>query len=205
MSTAKDVSVAGLFDLRGKTVIVTGGTGGIGLVLTVALAEAGADIVSIQIPNDPGASHLRDTVEHLGRNFRYFDSNLKDYASLAQTFEGIWRSGCTPDILLNCAGITRHSKVEDTPIAYLDDVCRIPSSNLLLLSSSLWLTDGGDGYQFQSRLRRIPRIWQTIAQARPPRKDDPYRLDGSTTRADQYFRLRTEQSRGESPYESAKQ
>ena len=205
MSTAKDVSIAGLFDLRGKTVIATGGTGGIGLVLTVALAEAGADIVSIQVPNDPGASHLRDTVEHLGRNFRYFDSNLKDYGSTARIFEGIWRSGCTPDILLNCAGITRHSKVEDTPIAYLDDVCRTPSSNLILLSSSPWLTHEGDGYQFQSCLCGIPRIWQTIAQAWPARKDNTYCLDGSTTCADQYFRLRTEQSSGESPDEGAKQ
>jgi len=41
------VDVAKLFTLAGKTAIVTGGTGGLGTGMTMALASAGADIVSI--------------------------------------------------------------------------------------------------------------------------------------------------------------
>ena len=38
-----------LFDLTGRTAIVTGGTRGIGQQMAIALAEAGADIVLIQV------------------------------------------------------------------------------------------------------------------------------------------------------------
>lgn len=40
---------ASLFSLSGKTAIVTGGTRGIGQAMAFALAEAGADIVLIQV------------------------------------------------------------------------------------------------------------------------------------------------------------
>lgn len=123
MSTIKDISIANLFNLEGKIAIVTGGTGGIGFVLSLALAEAGADIVSIQIPNDPGARELQEKVEKFGRKFQAFDSNLKDYKNIGTTFANIWKAGVIPDILLNCAGITWHSKVEETPLKSLDDVC----------------------------------------------------------------------------------
>ncbi|KIY01113.1 uncharacterized protein Z520_02665 [Fonsecaea multimorphosa CBS 102226] len=114
-----------LFSLAGKTAFVTGSTGGIGLVLTLALAEAGADIVSIQIPNDPGAAHLQQEVERHGRRFQQVDSNLRDYKSIPGMLKGVWDAGVDPDILLNCAGISRHAKVEDTPVEYLDDVMDI--------------------------------------------------------------------------------
>lgn len=42
-------SVASLFSLAGQTAVVTGGTRGIGQAMTIALAEAGADIVLIQV------------------------------------------------------------------------------------------------------------------------------------------------------------
>lgn len=38
-----------LFSLEGQTAMVTGGTRGIGQAMTLALAEAGADIISIQV------------------------------------------------------------------------------------------------------------------------------------------------------------
>lgn len=42
-------SLPALFSLNGQTAIVTGGTRGIGQAMAIALAEAGADIVLIQV------------------------------------------------------------------------------------------------------------------------------------------------------------
>jgi 2-deoxy-D-gluconate 3-dehydrogenase len=40
-----------LFSLEGQTALVTGGTRGIGYAMAVALAEAGADILLVQVSN----------------------------------------------------------------------------------------------------------------------------------------------------------
>ena len=44
MSTVQD-----LFSLEGQTALVTGGTRGIGQSMALALAEAGADILLVQV------------------------------------------------------------------------------------------------------------------------------------------------------------
>lgn len=38
-----------LFSLQGRTALVTGGTRGIGAQMAIALAEAGADIILVQV------------------------------------------------------------------------------------------------------------------------------------------------------------
>jgi 2-deoxy-D-gluconate 3-dehydrogenase len=42
-------SVQQLFSLEGQTALVTGGTRGIGQSMAIALAEAGADILLVQV------------------------------------------------------------------------------------------------------------------------------------------------------------
>ena len=45
--------MAHLFDLTGKTALVTGGTRGLGAAMAIALAEAGADIILVQVFSSP--------------------------------------------------------------------------------------------------------------------------------------------------------
>jgi NAD(P)-dependent dehydrogenase (short-subunit alcohol dehydrogenase family) len=44
---------AKMFSLAGKTAVVTGGTRGIGQAMAIALADAGADIILIQVQCRP--------------------------------------------------------------------------------------------------------------------------------------------------------
>ncbi|KAJ6114114.1 gluconate 5-dehydrogenase [Penicillium capsulatum] len=96
-----------LFSLEGKTVICTGATGGIGQSLCKSLAEAGADIISIQIPNDPNAGSLSKCLTELGRKLWTFECNLTEPSSVRSTFRNIWNAGISPSVLLNCAGVNR--------------------------------------------------------------------------------------------------
>lgn len=102
-----------IFSLEGKTAICTGGTGGLGLSMSIALAEAGADIVSIQLSGDARSDMLKEGVAACGRKIRVFEANLADSAALRKCFADIWAAGIVPDILLNCAGINKRAKVED--------------------------------------------------------------------------------------------
>lgn len=118
-----------LFSLKGKTAIVTGATGGIGLVVATALAESGASVISIQIPNDPNSETLRQAIESTGQTFKSFDCNLLDASSIKQCFESIWAAGVVPDILFHAAGVTHRSMIVDTTVDTLNRV-RILSSLL---------------------------------------------------------------------------
>jgi len=111
-----------IFALHGKTAVVTGATGGIGLEMCLALADAGADIVSIQIPNDPQGPALEEAISGKQRKLRVFEGDISDTQSIRATFAGMWAAGVVPDILLNCAGISLRGKVEDMSDEAIDKV-----------------------------------------------------------------------------------
>ena len=43
-----------MFSLEGQTAVVTGGTRGIGKAMVLALAEAGADVILVQVTDKTG-------------------------------------------------------------------------------------------------------------------------------------------------------
>lgn len=112
-----------LFSLDGKTAIVTGGTGGLGSAMTVALAEAGANIVSVQQPEDALGPTLRKAIQETGRSLQVFECELSDSTALRATVHQMWEAGVVPDILLNCAGVNRRGKIESMQDPDIDLVC----------------------------------------------------------------------------------
>ncbi|KAJ9487358.1 hypothetical protein VN97_g5978 [Penicillium thymicola] len=117
---AKPLSINQLFSLQDKTVICTGATGGIGLEMCKSLGEAGADIVSIQLPDDPNAASLSRHLAEIGRNLQAFECDLMDTSAIRATFQAIWNAGVNPSVLLNCAGVNRRRPVIETTDEDLD-------------------------------------------------------------------------------------
>lgn len=99
------------FRLDGQVALITGGNRGLGLGMAAALAEAGADIVSVQRSIDVPA--LRERVHAAGRRLLplALDLAAPDTAqhALAATLEHFGRV----DILVNNAGIQRRAPATD--------------------------------------------------------------------------------------------
>ncbi|KAK3697072.1 hypothetical protein LTR37_017670 [Vermiconidia calcicola] len=119
------IDVSKLFSLAGKTAIVTGGTGGLGTAMTTALASGGADIISIELPNDPSSSNTSKIVTDLGRKYTRYECDIRDPKQLRSTYQKIWSDGRVADIVLNCAGVQRRAEAVDFTDEDIDAVIDI--------------------------------------------------------------------------------
>jgi 2-deoxy-D-gluconate 3-dehydrogenase len=117
-----------VFSLNGKLAILTGATGGLGSAMAVALAKAGASIVSIELPNDPNSASLAQAVSDAGSTFQAFYCDLGNAQELRSCFSSIWAAGIVPDILVNSAGVMRRNACEDATDEELNLVKALISS-----------------------------------------------------------------------------
>ena len=110
------------FQLTGKVAVVTGSRTGLGQGMALGLAEAGADIVGIDI------KHLEETerqVRERGREFLGIEADLSNIRGIEAIVEkAVGRFGRV-DILINNAGIIRRADAIEFSEKDWDDVMNI--------------------------------------------------------------------------------
>ena len=112
-----------LFNLHGKTAVVTGCDTGLGQGMAVALAEAGADIIGASVVAH--ANETKDAVEALGRKFIYRSVDISDRKQLYSFINATVSSNSRIDILVNNAGIIMRKPAAEHPDEYWDKVIDI--------------------------------------------------------------------------------
>ncbi len=115
-----------LFDLSGRTALVTGSTRGIGLALAQGLAEAGASL----IVNSRQSSAVDAAVALLksrGIDARGAAFDVANQASVSAAFDEFDRQGLEIDILINNAGIQHRAPMLELE---LSDWQRVIDTNL---------------------------------------------------------------------------
>jgi 2-deoxy-D-gluconate 3-dehydrogenase len=124
-------SILDRFKLNGKTAIVTGAARGLGQGMSLALAEAGADIVAVDILP---ADDTKKQVEALGRKCVTVAGNLGDRAQIPGVIAQAKAFSSHLDILVNCAGIIRREDFEKFTEKDWDDVMGININAVFFLS-----------------------------------------------------------------------
>jgi 2-deoxy-D-gluconate 3-dehydrogenase len=111
-----------LFDLSGRTAVVTGARRGIGRAMAVALAAAGADVigVSAHAADDDGVAL---EVRALGRRFTAFTVDFGDREAVLAL--GHELAGLAPDILVNNAGTIERAPAIDHDLDAWDRVLEV--------------------------------------------------------------------------------
>jgi 2-deoxy-D-gluconate 3-dehydrogenase len=111
------------FRLDGQVALVTGGNRGLGLGIAAGLAEAGADIVSVQRSSD--VSLLAERIGQTGKRLLPLTLDLAQNQAAELALESACREFGRVDILVNNAGIQRRFPSVDFPLEDWDDVINV--------------------------------------------------------------------------------
>lgn len=123
-----------LFDLTGKTALVTGASTGLGAGMTVGLARAGADIVLVdRVPS----TDTVDRVKGLGRKAHQIVADLSRIETITAVVQEAVQTFGAVDILVNNAGIIRRTKAIDFSEQDWDDVMTINARTVFFLSQAV--------------------------------------------------------------------
>jgi gluconate 5-dehydrogenase len=122
-----------LFDLTGKTAVITGGSRGLGLQMAHALGEAGARIMLCARKADELEMACADLQDY-GIDARWVAADCAVEADLQKlVFETLQRMGDI-DILVNNAGASWGAPAQDHPVAAWDKVMNLNVRGYFLLS-----------------------------------------------------------------------
>lgn len=138
-----------LFNLAGKTALITGGSRGLGLQMAEALGEQGASIVVSsrkQSDLDQAVAYLK----HRGIEASAIAADLAQDAAIAPLVEAAIAHLGHIDILVNNAGASWGAPAEDYPVEAWDKVMNLNIRSIFLVS------------QLVGKLSMIPRNYGRI-------------------------------------------
>jgi len=125
-----------LFDLEGKTALVTGGSRGLGLQIAESLGEAGAKILL----SSRKAGDLEEAAAHLqakGIDTRWIAADVSQPEEVQRVAsEALQRLGKV-DILVNNAGATWGAPAEEHPLEAWDKVMNLNIRSIFLMSQAI--------------------------------------------------------------------
>ena len=125
-----------LFDLSGKTALVTGGSRGIGLSVAKGLAEHGADVAIVARTKEQLKAAKQQIQDDTDKKVRTFGFDIKNIKGIEGLFENIVSETTGIDILVNCAGTTVRGPSEEVDLKTWNQVIEINLTAVFVLSQA---------------------------------------------------------------------
>jgi len=148
--------------LSGKTALVTGGAGGIGLAISLHLARQGIFVLMFGRNEDKGRAAL-EQIRDSGGDGLFVSVDLHDVESVNRAVQSFTEGGKTIDILVNNAGISGFmGPVTDTPSEDFRNILRVNLEVPFQLSALVLPGMTAAGYG------RIINISSVAARVNPP-------------------------------------
>lgn len=123
-----------LFDLTGKTALITGSSRGLGQSLALALAEAGADVILHGRDEAALAASVDLVTEASGRAPAAVRFDVTDAGEVERAVEALVATHGVPDILVNNAGVQRRAPFTEFAVSDWDAVIASNLSSVFYVS-----------------------------------------------------------------------
>ena len=123
--------IQNLFDLKGKTAVVTGGSGALGRAVSIGLAAYGVDVVVCSL-EEPELEDVAGKIEGMGRKALPLFCDVNDPESVDHMVGRTLETFGKIDILFNGAGIAHREPLVDLSIADWEKVMDVNVKGTLL-------------------------------------------------------------------------
>jgi len=123
-----------LFNLEGKTALVSGCKRGIGFAMAEALAEAGANIIGVSATLEAAGSEIEKRVQEIGREFKGYSCDFSDRKALYAFIKKVKEENKYVDILVNNAGTILRQPAAEHSDEYWDKVIEVNQNAQFILS-----------------------------------------------------------------------
>lgn len=121
-----------MFSLEGKTIAITGGGRGLGIILALAVVEAGGSVACLDILDSPAAdewAHLTKVAKASRRDASYHRCDVTDEEAVKTVMEAIAQQAESQMVPLwgaiACAGIQQQIPAFEYPAADFDRILRV--------------------------------------------------------------------------------
>ncbi len=131
------MSDTSMFDLTGKTALVTGAKRGIGKGMALGLAKAGANIIGVSASLEAEGSAVGREVEALGREFKGYSCDFGDRAAVTEFAAKVQAENPPIDILINNAGTIMRKPAAEHPDEWWDKVIEVNLSAQFVLTREI--------------------------------------------------------------------
>lgn len=125
-----------LFNLTGKTALITGGTHGLGMAIASGLAKAGAKIVINDVSKEKIDNAIKEyAAKGITAHGYLFD--VTDESAVKAAISKIEKEIAPIDILVNNAGIIKRIPMEDMEVADWEQVLKIDLTGPFIMAKSV--------------------------------------------------------------------
>lgn len=125
-----------LFNLSGKTAVVTGGAGGLGQQIAISLAEAGAKVIVCSRDLE-ACENVKQHIESLGLEALALRIDITSSTSVTSFVNEVMRHCESIDILVNCSGISKHEDASTMSLSDWSDVIETNVTGVFLMCQAV--------------------------------------------------------------------